>query len=49
MMGYDALAHFDTVSIAWTVGLSILAALAAGFYPAWQVGRLPPAAYLKSQ
>jgi ABC-type lipoprotein release transport system permease subunit len=29
--------------------LAIAATLAAGLYPAWRVGRLPPAQYLKSQ
>jgi len=27
----------------------LVATLAAGLYPAWRVGRLPPAMYLKSQ
>jgi ABC-type lipoprotein release transport system permease subunit len=31
------------------VALAVFAALAAGLYPAWRVGRLPPAVYLKSQ
>jgi ABC-type lipoprotein release transport system permease subunit len=35
--------------VAATVALAVLAALAAGLYPAWRVGRLPPAVYLKSQ
>jgi putative ABC transport system permease protein len=47
--GYRALTHFDTVSITWAVALAILSTLAAGIYPAWRVGRLPPATYLKSQ
>jgi ABC-type lipoprotein release transport system permease subunit len=29
--------------------LAIVAAIAAGLYPAWRIGRLPPASYLKSQ
>jgi len=29
--------------------LAVLAALAAGLYPAWRVGRLAPAVYLKTQ
>jgi ABC-type lipoprotein release transport system permease subunit len=36
-------------SVGITVALAIFAALAAGLYPAWRVGRLPPAVYLKSQ
>ena len=33
----------------WALLLAVLATLAAGLYPAWRVGRLPPAKYLKSQ
>jgi len=33
----------------WAVGLAVVATLAAGLYPAWRIGRLPPAMYLKSQ
>ena len=47
--GYQDLAHFDVASIVIAVTLAIIAALAAGLYPAWRVGRLPPAVYLKSQ
>ena len=47
--GYQELTHFDSAGVAWAVVLAIAATLAAGFYPAWRVGRLPPAVYLKSQ
>jgi putative ABC transport system permease protein len=47
--GYQQLARFDLASVAIAVALAIIAALAAGVYPAWRVGRLPPAIYLKSQ
>jgi putative ABC transport system permease protein len=47
--GYQYLAHFDVASIVIAVALAVIAALAAGLYPAWRVGRLPPAIYLKSQ
>lgn len=47
--GYQELTHFDTSSVAWAVILAIVATLAAGLYPAWRIGRLPPAVYLKSQ
>jgi putative ABC transport system permease protein len=47
--GYRELTHFDTVSILWALALAVLSALAAGLYPAWRIGRLPPAVYLKSQ
>ena len=36
-------------SVVWAVILAIVATLAAGLYPAWRIGRLPPAVYLKSQ
>jgi putative ABC transport system permease protein len=48
MGNYAALAHFDTVSLFWAVQLAVVSMLAAGIYPAWRVGRLPPASYLKS-
>ena len=47
--GYQAIAHIDAASIGWALALAVIAALAAGLYPAWRVGRLPPAVYLKSQ
>ncbi|MGH8297653.1 MAG: ABC transporter permease [Steroidobacteraceae bacterium] len=45
---YGMLAHFDPLGVAWALGLAALSTLAAGLYPAWTVGRLPPAVYLKS-
>jgi len=47
--GYQELMHFDRVGVLWAIALAILATLLAGLYPAWRVGRLPPAIYLKSQ
>jgi putative ABC transport system permease protein len=47
--GLSQLIRIDMTSVAATVALAVLAALAAGLYPAWRVGRLPPAVYLKSQ
>jgi len=47
--GYQELTHFDTSSVIWAVVLAIVATLAAGLYPAWRIGRMPPAVYLKSQ
>jgi putative ABC transport system permease protein len=47
--GYQELMHFDAVGVMWAVVLALVATLAAGLYPAWRVGRLPPAMYLKSQ
>lgn len=45
----ELLARVDTVSVLWALGLALLATIAAGLYPAWRVGRLAPASYLKSQ
>ena len=47
--GYQELMHFDVTGVIWAVILALAATLAAGLYPAWRVGRLPPALYLKSQ
>jgi putative ABC transport system permease protein len=47
--GYQELTHFDTVSVMWAVALAIVSAIVAGLYPAWRIGRVPPAVYLKSQ
>jgi putative ABC transport system permease protein len=46
---YGRLAHFDPLGVLWALGLAALATLAAGLYPAWRIGRVPPALYLKSQ
>ena len=47
--GYQALAHMDVSSLVWSIVLAIVAALVAGLYPAWRIGRVSPAVYLKSQ
>jgi putative ABC transport system permease protein len=46
---YAALTHFDPVGIGWALALAALSTVAAGLYPAWAIGRLPPSRYLKSQ
>jgi putative ABC transport system permease protein len=46
---YGRLAHFDPLGVLWALGLAAIATLLAGLYPAWRVGRVPPALYLKSQ
>ena len=46
--GFQELTHFDTTSVLWAVALAAVSALAAGCYPAWRMGRLPPARYLKA-
>ena len=46
---YGAAAHFDPQGILWALALAALSTLIAGLYPAWRIGRVAPAAYLKSQ
>jgi putative ABC transport system permease protein len=46
---YGILAHFDPLGVVWALTLAALSTLAAGLYPAWSIGRLPPAGYLKSR
>lgn len=46
---YVALTHFDPIGIGWALALAALSTIAAGLYPAWAIGRLPPSRYLKSQ
>lgn len=46
---YGAFAHFDLIGIAWAVALAAVSTLVAGLYPAWRIGRVAPARYLKSQ
>jgi putative ABC transport system permease protein len=47
--GYQELAHFDMSSVTAALVLTLVTTLIAGSYPAWRVGRVPPATYLKSQ
>jgi putative ABC transport system permease protein len=47
--GYEELAQLDTMSLTWALMLAIVAALIAGLYPAWRIGRLQPGIQLKSQ
>jgi putative ABC transport system permease protein len=47
--GYQSLAHVDTTSLGTTVLLAVVATFAAGLYPAWRIGRIQPAVYLKNQ
>ena len=47
--GTQALAHVDLTSIVTALALAFLATIAAGLYPAWRIGRIPPATYLKAQ
>lgn len=45
---YGTLAHFDPIGVAWALALAGVATLVAGLYPAWRIGRVSPATYLKS-
>jgi putative ABC transport system permease protein len=45
----QSLSHMDGQMIVTAVVLSLVAGLLAGLYPAWRVGRLPPATFLKIQ
>jgi putative ABC transport system permease protein len=47
--GTQALAHVDLTSVITALALAFFATLAAGLYPAWRIGRIPPASYLKAQ
>lgn len=47
--GTQALAHVDVTSVVTALALALFATLAAGLYPAWRIGRIPPAVYLKAQ
>jgi putative ABC transport system permease protein len=46
---YGRLARFDPLDVLWALGLAAIATMVAGLYPAWRIGRVPPATYLKSQ
>ena len=46
---YDRLTQVDPLVVLVTLGLSLLAGAMAGLYPAWRIGRTPPAIYLKTQ
>lgn len=43
------LIQFDATMAGYALGLSLLAGLVAGVYPAWRVCRIPPAVHLKLQ
>lgn len=47
--GVQQLAHIDVTSVTVAIALAVLATFAAGLYPAWRIGRIPPATYLKNQ
>jgi putative ABC transport system permease protein len=45
----QSLSHMDGKMIFTAVALSLLAGALAGLYPAWRIGRLAPASFLKTQ
>jgi putative ABC transport system permease protein len=45
----DRLTRIDWVVVGTALGLSLLAGILAGLYPAWRIGRTSPAVYLKTQ
>jgi putative ABC transport system permease protein len=47
--GIQALAHVDASSLVSAVVLALVATFVAGLYPAWRIGRVSPAVYLKNQ
>ncbi len=47
--GLQALAHIDVASVMIAIALAVVATFAAGIYPAWRIGRIQPAVYLKNQ
>ncbi|HEV7715355.1 MAG TPA: FtsX-like permease family protein, partial [Steroidobacteraceae bacterium] len=47
--GIQGLAHVDVTSVITAFVLAIVATFAAGLYPAWRIGRIEPASYLKNQ
>jgi len=46
---YASLTHMDPTMMGAAILLSLLAGIAAGLYPAWRIGRIQPATYLKTQ
>jgi putative ABC transport system permease protein len=47
--GTQAIAQVDVTSVVAALALALIATIAAGLYPAWRIGRIPPATYLKAQ
>jgi len=45
----QSLSHMDGHMILTAVSLSLFAGFLAGIYPAWRIGRMPPATFLKIQ
>ena len=47
--GIGSLAHVDAASLLSAILLAVVATFVAGLYPAWRIGRISPAVYLKNQ
>ena len=47
--GVQNLAYVDATSLIAAIVLAIVATFVAGLYPAWRIGRVSPAVYLKNQ
>jgi putative ABC transport system permease protein len=47
--GIGSLAHVDAASLISAILLAVVATFIAGLYPAWRIGRISPAVYLKNQ
>jgi putative ABC transport system permease protein len=45
----QALSHMDLTLVALAIAISLLTGIMAGLYPAWRIGRAPPASFLKAQ
>jgi putative ABC transport system permease protein len=45
----QSLVHMDTTVLALAIGLSLLTGVLAGLYPAYRIGKLAPATFLKTQ
>lgn len=45
----QSLSHLDARMLLVSAGISLLAGLLAGIYPAWRIGRMAPATFLKIQ
>jgi ABC-type antimicrobial peptide transport system permease subunit len=45
----QSMSHMDVPMIIVATLLSLLAGVLAGLYPAWRIGRLAPATFLKTQ
>lgn len=46
---YGEVARYDSLGVLWALALAATSTLIAGLYPAWRIGRVSPATYLKNQ